>query len=212
MADWEYGGHYLDYDMTGPISLPNDSVVQVADWCDELPEFMLQADTLFIDPPWNKGNVNTFYYKADKPHSTLDFMAFTARLFQRIDDIAPEHLFIEMGKEYLGEYLTECKARFKYVTFYNNTYYHKRENLCYIIHATNEWKRRKHKALEGVDEEDAIAWLCANHAYQCIGDLCMGMGLIGLHAYRNGRRFVGTELNKKRLAVLIANIYTESKS
>lgn len=34
----------------------------------------------------------------------------------------------------------------------------------------------------------------------------MGRGLVGVNAYKNGKRFVGTELNHKRLAVLLERI------
>lgn len=203
MSDWDYGGAYRKHDMEGEIVLPNQSVVQVCDWIEHLPVFMLRADTLFIDPPWNIGNVNTFYTKADMEHRKLNFLEFTNRLLHRIDEIAPSHLFIEMGKEYLAEYLAECKRRYKHVTFYNSTYYKKRENKCYVIHATKDSKRRRYKELEDLDEEQIIAWLCQHHEYNVIGDLCMGTGLVGKYAYLQGRSFVGTELNKKRLALLV---------
>ena len=64
-------------------------------------------------------------------------------------------------------------------------------------------KRRRYKELEDRDEAEIIAWLCEHHAYDCIGDLCMGRGLVGKHAFLNGKRFVGIELNPKRLAVLV---------
>jgi hypothetical protein len=203
MADWDYGGAHKKYDMDGVIELPKGSKVQVCDWLLELPEFMKEADTLFIDCPWNLGNVNTFYTKADKEYPSVDFMQFTTKLFERIDQIVPEFLFIEIGKEYLAEYLMACKARYKYVTFYNSTYYKKAENKCYIIHATDTHKLRRYKDLEDIDEEKAIAWLCKHHKFECIGDLCMGTGLVGKYAYMHGKRFVGTELNKKRLALLV---------
>ena len=34
----------------------------------------------------------------------------------------------------------------------------------------------------------------------------MGQGLVGWNAYKNGKKFVGTEINKKRLAVLVDKI------
>ena len=34
----------------------------------------------------------------------------------------------------------------------------------------------------------------------------MGRGLVAVNAYRNRKRFVGTELNHKRLSVLIERI------
>lgn len=204
MATWDYGGAYKNINMEGVIHLPNDSKVQVCDWTVEMPDFMKDADTLFIDPPWNMGNVNSFYYKADRPYlDSYNFEQFSFRLFNRIDEILPWFLFIEMGKEYLAWYITECQKRYKYVTFYNSTYYRKRENKCYVIHATNQYKHRRYKELEDMDESEIIQWICTNHNYECIGDLCMGTGLVGKFAYMNNKTFVGTELNPKRLAVLV---------
>jgi hypothetical protein len=211
MNKWDYGGAYKTLNMNGVIDLPNESKVQVWDLTTEpMPAFLLAADTIFVDPPWNLGNINTFYTKAELPYPPLgDFMGFTYSLFVRIDQIHPRFLFIEIGKEYLGEYLMECKKRYKYVSFYNSTYYHKKDNKCYVIHATSEFKRKRYKELEDLDEEEIIKWVCANHEYQCIGDLCMGLGLVGKYAFENGKTFVGTELNKKRLATLVE--YLRSK-
>lgn len=208
MAEWEYGGAYRGLDMTGEIPLPNGSLVQVCDWLNGMPAFMRAADTVFVDPPWNIGNVKSFYTKAAKEHIILDFLEFSKVLFQRIDEISPRHLFIEMGKQYLGWYLESCRSRYRRVTFYNSTYFQKSTNKCYVIHASGECGRR-YKTLEDLDEAKIIEWLCANHDYKCIGDLCMGRGLVGLHAYRNKKRFVGTELNHKRLAVLVKRIMIE---
>lgn len=201
--NWDYGGVHLKYNMEGEICLPNESKVQVCDWLVSMPEFMKNADTLFIDPPWNAGNIRTFYTKADLPSEKFDFIEFSEGLFKRIDSISPSTLFIEMGKEYLHWYLVECKKRYKYVTFYNSTYYEKKDNKCYVIHATNDSKKRRYKELEDLDEAKIIEWLCKNHSYKCIGDLCMGRGLVGKHAYLNKKQFVGTELNPKRLAILV---------
>ncbi len=207
MSDWDYGGVHREYDMSGIIELPNNSLVKVCDWTDDMPEFMREADTIFVDPPWNAGNAKSFYTKADKTVSSFSFEWFSDRLFCRLDQIAPEYLFIEMGKEYLGFYLERCHERYKHVTFYNSTYYKKSANKCYVIHATDNYSRRRYKELEDLDEAAIIEWICANHDYQCIGDLCMGRGLVGRHAFLNGRRFVGLELNSKRLAILIDFIH-----
>lgn len=210
--NWEYGGIYRDYDMSGVIELPHNSKVSVCDWTKDFPAFMKEADTVFVDPPWNIGNVNTFYHKAGLKHlQGFDFLSFSIKLFERLDEIAPETLFIEMGKQFLGWYLIECQKRFKYVTFYNSTYYRKNYNKCYVIHSTNNRKARKYKALEDLDEEEIIKWICTNHEYQCIGDLCMGTGLVGKYAFLNNKRFVGTELNPKRLALLLDFIVKKGK-
>lgn len=206
---WEYGEVYRKYDMTGIIRLPHNSLVTVCDWTESMPVFMREADTVFIDPPWNTGNVRTFYTKAEKPRPAFEFRQFTNMLWKCLDDIHPSTLFIEMGKEWLSDYLLSAQIRYKYVTFYNSTYYKKRDNKCYVIHATNDFSTRRYPELEDLDEAEIIAWIAANHRYECIGDLCMGTGLVGRRAYDNGKRFVGTELNAKRLALLVD--YIEQK-
>ena len=204
MSDlWEYGGAYKNLDMSGEIALPNGSVVSVCDLVERMPCYMKRADTLFVDPPWNTGNIRSFYTKADEPLPAFDFLGFTAALWGRIDEIKPRTLFVEMGKQHLWRYLEQAERRYKYVTFYNSTYYDKRDNLTYVIHATDDHATRRRKALEGMDEARIIAWVCANTDYGCIGDLCMGRGLVGRNAWLAGKPFVGTELNKKRLAVLV---------
>jgi hypothetical protein len=211
MTEWNYGGAYKHYDLTGIIELPHDSRVMVCDWTRDIPVFMLEADTLFIDPPWNLGNAKTFYTKAGQAYCGMSFVDFSQVLFQRIDYIGPQCLFLEIGKEYLSWYLEACKIRYRYVTFYNAIYYKRRQNKCYIIHATNIYGQRYHKELEDRDEAEIIAWICQHHNYQCIGDLCMGTGLVGKNAFLVGRRFVGTELNPKRLAVLVDFIRRHSQ-
>lgn len=39
-----------------------------------------------------------------------------------------------------------------------------------------------------------------------LGDFCMGRGLVALAAAKNGRKFFGTELNPKRLAVCVERL------
>ena len=57
-----------------------------------------------------------------------------------------------------------------------------------------------------MDETDIIKWICENVDYDCIGDLCMGRGTVGIWSNANGKSFVGTELNENRLAVMIHKI------
>ncbi len=200
---WEYKGYYKKYNMEGIINLPNDSIVKVHDWLESMPHFMKQADTLIIDPPLNISNVNSFFFKADKKTPKIKYSEYSEYLFKRIKEINPGFLFIIMGKNHLSWYIEECKKLYKYVTFYNSTYYKNKKNKCYMIHACNIFKKRRYKELEDMDEENIFEWICTNHEYNCIGDLCMGRGATGKYAFLNNKKFVGTELNKKRLAVLI---------
>ena len=75
--------------------------------------------------------------------------------------------------------------------------------MCYVIRGS---RKRKKLPLDYMDEEDIIAWICEHEEYDCIGDLCMGLGLVGIHASRNGKKFIGTELNHKRLSVLLERL------
>lgn len=87
-------------------------------------------------------------------------------------------------------------------------YYHNKRNLCYVVRGSQKYKK---PALDGMDEEDIIEWVCSNEDYDVIGDLCMGRGLVGINANKNGRLFVGTELNHKRLSVLVEAIHDMKK-
>jgi hypothetical protein len=208
MADWDYGGAWRRYDLSGVIDLPDGSRVQVCDWRQGLPAFMREADTLFIDPPWSLANLRSFYTKADQPHPATTYETFAETLMAHIDTIAPQTLFLEVGLSAFPWYLAACEARYPAVTSYQSTYYRRPPNRCRVIHATRGAHPLAYPHLNGLDEADIIAWICREHPYACIGDLCMGTGLVGKHAYRAGRRFVGTELNPKRLAVLVEFIAT----
>lgn len=163
---------------------------------------MRQADLVFVDPPWNQGNMRSFYTKASLTECE-EYTAFVDRLFDRIGWINPKTCYVEVGKEWLPDFMIRMRAIFKHVTFFNSTYYHKQDNLCYVIRGSSSRARTK---LDGMDEEDIIAWICTNEDYSCIGDLCIGRGLVALGAHSSGKRFVGTELNDKRLSVLIERI------
>lgn len=190
-------------------NLPNNSIVKVHDIFEPLPEFMKQADCIFTNLPYNLDLLNSFYTKANRTDYKDNFECFYMRLFECIDEIKPNLLFLEIGKEYLANLIIECKKRYKQVTFYNNTYSRRKENRCYIVQASNKRMRLK---LDDMDEAAAIEKICKEVDFNCIGDLCMGKGLVGFYAYKYGKRFVGTELNKNRLAVLIEKIDIDSNN
>lgn len=198
---WEYGGLYKKHDMSGIIQVPGGTL-KVHDIFEPLPDFMKQADCLFIDPPCSLGNLNTFYTKADKlaEHKT-DFLRFAHRLFECIDLINPERLFIEVFKSNRDLFLRMIMARYEHVRVYETTYYHNKLNKCWVISASN--KELELFPFNGMDEEDVIYYIGKHVPYRCIGDLCMGRGLVGKAAIAAGKPFVGTELNQKRLAVLV---------
>jgi len=208
LVKWNYGDAYLRHPI-GPDQIAvfeDESRLKVHNIFDPLPEFMKEADLIFVDPPWNLGNLNTFYTKAGRTDYQDSFVAFYKRLFDCIAEISPAICYVEVGKEYLSEFIQEMKKLYRQVTFYNSCYYHDKNKICYVIRGSS---KRKALLLDYMDEEDIIAWICKNEDYQCIGDLCMGQGLVGFHAAKNGKRFVGTELNHKRLSVLLEKLHKE---
>lgn len=207
---WNYGGLNDKYNMQpGQIWTSGDGRIKLAvhDLRSKtgLLAFMTKADCVFIDPPWNLGNVNSFVTKADGAGGyVFDFNDFLRCVYAAIAQINPGVLYFEIGKEYLADVIFGLRKMFKRVTFFNSTYYHNAKNLCYIVRATNRKRGADIKPqLDGMDEENIIAWICENEKFDIIGDFCMGRGLVGKYAIANGRKCVGTELNPKRLAVLV---------
>lgn len=203
MANWDYGDAYLRHPcQTGTVFFGDGSQVEVCDLMLRMPDFMRYADLVFVDPPWTQGNATAFYTKAQAvgaPH----YADFRAALFARIAEIAPDTCFVEMGKDGLADTIMAMRKLYRNVTFFNATYYHRPGNLCYVVRGGRRKPARKY---DGMDEEDIIAAICREEDYTCIGDLCMGRGLVGVNAYQAGRRFVGIELNHKRLSVLLERI------
>ncbi len=201
---WNYGDAYLRHPIEkGRAVFPDGSCLMVNNIFSPLPDFMRQADLLFVDPPWNKGNMTSFYTKADMMPPAETYEDFYARLFACIKGISPEVCYLEIGKEHLADFVVEMRKLYKKVTFYNSSYYHKRDNRCYVVRG---WKRGKPPRLDDMDEEDIIEWVCQHETYQCIGDLCMGRGLVAVNAYKSGKQFVGAELNHKRLSVALKTL------
>jgi len=206
MSNWEYKGLYKKYNMDGVIEMPNNSKLMVCDLMELMPDFMLEADTLFIDPPCSQGNLQSFYTKADKV-LIRKFNDFDECLFSRIKQISPRHLFLEVFASNFQSSIDRYSALYNNLVVYDSFYYNKRSNKCWILHFSNE-NISKNPEMNNIDEEKVIKYIANNHQYDCIGDLCMGTGLVGKYAFLAGKKFVGTELNKKRLAYLIDYINT----
>lgn len=188
--------------MEGEIHI-GKGIVKVHDIFDELPKFMLQADCLFVDPPCNEGNLKSFYTKADLEKRN-SIAKFNNRLFELIDEINPKHLFIEVFKSNFDEIFSKLNERYGTdMTVFESHYYGKSTNKCWIFYASTEDIAFE---IPLMDEEKAIEYISKNLNFKCIGDLCMGKGLVGFYANKHNKNFVGTELNKKRLACLIEHI------
>lgn len=205
---YKYGELYRKYNMDGDIKC-GTGMLRVHDIFNPIPEFMKQADVIFSDPPSSRANINSFYSKAEIDKRYDDFTDFHNRFFQVIDEIAPKVLFLEVFKANKDKFIAECEKRFMHIKVYNSMYYSNSKNKCWIIQASNE--PLKELDIEGVDEEKVIEKICTNTEYNCIGDPCMGKGLVAFYANRAGKKFVGTELNKYRLAVCVERVTTNTR-
>lgn len=201
--NWEYGEVYKKYNMEGIIEVGNGKL-KVHDIFEPLPAFMYEADCIFSDPPCSLSNINTFYTKADKEEKKTSFTPFEKRFFECVDEINPSKLFLEVFKANRDSFIKQCVNRYKTVQVYESTYYHNKKNKCWIIACSND--DQTSYPFQGMDEENVIEWVCENVNYKCIADPCMGRGLVGFYSNKNNKKFVGTELNKKRLAVLLERI------
>lgn len=200
---FNYGNFHLKYDMTGEIAV-GTGIVKVHDIFEPLPEFMKQADCLFIDPPCSEGNFKSFYTKAEKS-VRMNINFFNGRLFELIDEINPKHLFIETFKSNNETIFNRLSERYgTSIKEFPSFYYGNKNNKCWILYAFSG--EESDFEITYIDEEKAIEHVCKNLDFDCIGDLCMGKGLVGFYANKYNKKFVGTELNEKRLACLIEHI------
>jgi hypothetical protein len=164
----------------------------------------MRADCVFVDPPYNAGAENSYRTKAGLEHSA-GFGGFLDVLFARIAAIGPEVCYIECGQKYqifairLAQVMPDA-----HLSVWPATYF--KRHRCVVLRAG---PGRPEVDYAGWDEAEIIADVCKNEIFATIADPCMGRGLVGLHAFRNCRRFVGTELNPARLAVLLNRIHSE---
>lgn len=207
---FEYGGYYKRYNMDGDIQVGRLGIVKVHNIFDKLPNFMVLADCLFIDPPCSDGNLKSFYTKSNL-ECLCNIHEFTKRLWECIDIIKPNTVFIEVFKSNYDLMLDYFKifSNGNKIKITEHTYYKNNKNRCYIfsyshLHNLDQLNNLK----DGIDEQKAIEIICRDMEFSIIGDLCMGRGLLGYYAYKYNRPFVGTELNKKRLAVMLNRIET----
>ena len=176
------------------------------DW----PDFMMSPDCVFTDPPWNKSITNNFITQAGNGQYVDNYLELADPLMRYIRILHPEVVYLEIGKEFLAWWYNELAIVYPRITFFNATYYHREDHLCYVIRATNRKPKDDIKPkLDGMDEEDIIKWVCENERFNVIADPCMGRGLVGKYALAAGRKCVGTELNPKRLACLLEAVKAE---
>lgn len=209
MANWDYGGFAQKYNMQGEIHI-GTGVVQVHDIFNSLPEFMKCADVIFSDPPYNKGALAGYYTKAGIAEKPDSFESFFYRFIECLDIISPKLICLEVGVPQTDMYIKGLSdIGYSNIIKKESYYYGNKKQKCIILFASKGCNIPEPLAnMPFLDEEKVIEYICSNIEYSCIGDLCMGKGLVGYYSNKAGKPFVGTELNPKRLAVCCERVTT----
>lgn len=195
---WTYGDAWERYPIEpGQVWGTATGRVAVHTVFEPLPDWM-RADLLVIDPPWDLGNLNSFYTKAGHADRHRSFSPFVDALFSAIDAIGPRTCYIEMGRRHADLIQSFIVHRWSSVQRWDVTYY--RKHPCVLLRGSDTPTNNNYT---GVDEAACIGRIARDEHYATIGDLCMGRGLVGLAAHAADKPFVGTELNKRRLACLL---------
>ena len=177
------------------------SFVTVCDITKGIPQYMLAADMVYTDPPWSLGNANCFITKAGKDNYLSNFPEFSIAFFLRVKEISPLVCYVEIGKQNLQLFKDKLSALFPVIQEWGITYYKK--NPCFLLRGGATPQSYDFAGLD--DRKTPEAAIRAENPI-CVADLCTGQGLTAVAAYRIGKRFVGTELNQRRLAVAIDRI------
>lgn len=189
--DWE--SYQLQY---GEIWSSENARICNWDITKGVPEFMKVADMIYCDAPWTLGNVNMFNSKAGRGYMN-DFSEFYVHLFSLIREICPRVCFLEIGKEELSTFKGQLEEIYRHVQVWQVTYYKK--NKSYLIRGSDSPTDFDYK---GLDDEFTPYIAIYNEKPNIVADACTGRGLTAISAFRNGCKFVGTELNARKLAVL----------
>lgn len=195
---WKYGDSWERYPIEGTWKeSKTGSSIAVNDIFTGIPGFMLEADLLYCDPPWNSGNLRSFYTKAGL-ECTKGYENLLVAIISHTQVINPKVCYLEVGKENKDKVQYEMNRLYSHVQIWPVTYYKK--NRSYLIRGG---LFPTDVDYTDMDEEYTPLKAMESEDFTCVADLCMGRGLTGIAAYKLGKKFVGTELNKRRLAVLI---------
>lgn len=183
--------------------LDNGSKIAINDIFNGVPEYMKNADCVFIDPAGNKGVLKSYYTKADLECPVDDFQTFAEQIKSCIQQINPSRLFVECFASNKKKLLAMVESLFPCVKVYDATYYHKADCKAWIIQGTHTPETYD---FQGMDEWDIVYKMCKDVPFNQIADFFMGQGLVAEAAYSAGKVFYGGDMNRNRLAVAINRV------
>lgn len=185
-------------------TLPNGSKMRLLDIVkDEWPSYLKEADCVFIDPAGNKGVLKSYYTKADLVCPVDDFKDFASYIKGMIQFINPSRLFMEVFSSNKNTLIPLAEELFPCVKVYESMYYHRPECKCWIVQGTQTPEDYHY---DGIDEWDIVMRMSKDVPFDTIADFFMGQGLVAQSAFKAGKRFFGSDMNRNRLAVGIHKV------
>lgn len=160
------------------------------------PNFLRVADMIYCDPPWNIGILNTFNSKANKDY-TDNFSEFYIHLFNSIREIEAKVCYLEMGEKNMIIFKNELSKIYPCVQVWSVAYCGNKPS--YLLRGSSSYSEFDYT---GMDDMFTPHEAIKNENPKIVTDLCTGSGLTAISSFRNKCKFVGTELNKRKLAWL----------
>jgi hypothetical protein len=161
---------------------------------------------VYVDPPWNLGNINSFRTKAGVPHTREPFVVFLEAFARYLARIEPVIAFVEMGRQnqpQLHRYLQD--AGLSVIDCWQTTYYHRHpatltacSPLPAIVPALAD--------LTGMDDDDTPLECLSMMEGGMVVDPCAGRGLTAVVADGLGLPFLGLELSPARTSATLTRL------
>jgi hypothetical protein len=177
------------------------SVVAVSDIRNPLPKFMVGAEMVYSDPPWDLNNINAFLTKAGRADYVDRFPSFLDVFFNRLREIHPKVCYLEMGVKNAALVREHLKQDFASVQEWPILYY--RKHPCFLFRGG---PTPVEMDFSGLDDSETPFTAIISECPVSVADLCTGRGLTAVAAFKANVRFFGTEINRRRLAVALDRV------
>lgn len=208
-VDWRYGDagdrwpvEYGDVWRAGPhiLACLDIETTEARKFYDSVSNVSL----VYADPPWSTGNAKTFRTKAGLAHGNVTLQRLWGAICERVlPALGTGDLVVEIGSTHrddiavlLGSYGRQVTETWPIVYF--------KQTRCWL-HRSRFTSRVDTSSPAGLDDELTPRWAIDNgtRLTELVCDPCLGRGLTVMAADSAGRRFIGSELNPRRLAVAI---------
>ena len=156
----------------------------------------------YVDPPWNTGNIKSFRTKAKLTSEDVDFKRFLEKLISLAGQVKGP-AYIEMGRQNI-DLLTELveQSGGSVLDVWETVYYGKHPALLMRANWGSLASVAPPADFSGLggDKVPLLAIQVDSKEGDTIFDPCAGLGTTCKVAHSTGRRFMGMELNPRRIA------------